>query len=79
MEWQHVIGTPDTPFVHGSKLTYYYHFPDRWQSGAGLTVRSFVIHKCWQSIALNSIFVFSNWYYRIKNCGRKCVRLYVKS
>ena len=63
MEWQHRICTPDTPFVFGSQLTYYYHLPDRWQSGSGadskivrdrqmLAINSPQLHVCVQQLAL---------------------------
>jgi len=63
MEWQQRTGTPDTPFVLGSQLTYYYDFPDRWQSGSGadgkivrdsqmLAIDSPLLHICVQQLVL---------------------------
>jgi hypothetical protein len=79
MEWQQKIGTPDTPFVRGSQLTCIITFLIDGRVVLGPTVGSFVLHKCKQSIANNSVYVFSNCYYRNKNSGSKRVRPYIRS
>jgi len=78
-EWHQKIGTSVTPFVRGSQLTCIITFLIDGRVVLGPTVTSFVINKCWQSIAHNFVYVFSNCYYRNKNSGSKCVRPYVRS